>query len=117
MPIGEAEGFKGMVDLIQDKAYSYENRKRTEIPVPAEWDGYIEKLRGELNEVVAETSEELMEKFFAGEKFTDAEFKEGIKPVSYTHLLDMQQALEVTHKVELTTQCNSITTIQFQTAY
>lgn len=79
MPIGEAEGFKGMVDLIQDKAYSYENRKRTEIPVPAEWDGYIEKLRGELNEVVAETSEELMEKFFAGEKFTDAEFKEGIK--------------------------------------
>ena len=74
MPIGEAEGFKGMVDLIQDKAYSYENRKRTEIPVPAEWDGYIEKLRGELNEVVAETSEELMEKFFAGEKFTDAEF-------------------------------------------
>lgn len=78
-PIGEAESFKGIVDLVDNEAFEYEKGKAKKVQVPAEWDGYIEKLKEDLNEVVAETSEVLMEKFFNGEKFTEQEFRDGVK--------------------------------------
>ena len=73
----------GIIDVINRKAYQMpENKKgakRVEIPIPESKQGVLDELYGELMEAVAETSEEMMEKFFAEEPFTKEEIMEGLK--------------------------------------
>ena len=52
---------------------------RVEIAVPADKEGVIAEFNDALKESVAETSEELMEKFFGGEDFTYAEMIQGLR--------------------------------------
>ncbi|MBQ3412314.1 MAG: elongation factor G [Oscillospiraceae bacterium] len=66
------------VDLLENKAYTYQNGKATEVDVP-DTDGYIDELLNDINEAVAEVDDELMEKFFMDEPFTHEELVEGIK--------------------------------------
>ena len=69
----------GIVNLINRKAYTLEKGKRTEIEVPDSMRAQLDELYNAMNEAVAETSEELMEKFFAGEQFTEEEIIAGLK--------------------------------------
>ncbi|MBQ3063412.1 MAG: elongation factor G [Clostridia bacterium] len=63
-----------MIDLISNKAYTYDNSgKRTEIPMSAEMMETVNRYKDALNEAVASTSDELMEKYFAGEEITREE--------------------------------------------
>ena len=78
LPIIE-EGKKTVfVDLLENKAYTYDNHKATEVAVP-DTDGYIDTLLSDINEAVAEVDDELMEKFFMEEPFTHEELINGIK--------------------------------------
>lgn len=80
VPIKNAAGkVEGVVDLIYRKAYSFENGKRSEIEIPASMVADVEALYIAVNESVAETSEELMEKYFSGEEFTIEEVITGLK--------------------------------------
>ncbi len=83
IPIGAEDDFKGVVDLVEMKAIVWEEEgfgqkyEITDIP-----DDLVEKAneyREKLIEAVAETSEELMEKYFGGEELTVDEIKKGIK--------------------------------------
>jgi elongation factor G len=79
-PIKNANGkVEGLVDLISKKAFTVEGGKRREIPVPDSMSAQLEELYGALSESVAETDEELMEKYFSGEAFTVEEVIAGIK--------------------------------------
>ena len=66
--IGEEEDFRGIVDLVTNKAIVWhdENFGSTfdEIPIPEDMKADVEKHRSELIEAVAEYDEELLEKFF-----------------------------------------------------
>ena len=64
------------VDLINDKAYTYKNGKPSEVAMPTL--DNLDEIRTMIQEAVAETSEELMEKYFAGEPFTPEELKSGL---------------------------------------
>ena len=75
-PILKGEEAVGIVDLVAKKAYDASGK---EIPLPADAADRIEEYMMELNEQVAETDEELMEKFFMEEPFTDEEMARGIK--------------------------------------
>jgi len=79
MPIMNGNTIEGVVDVALNKAYKLEKGKEVEIPVPADLADQIEEYRMMLSEAVAETSDELMEKFFAEEPFTEEEFVNGIK--------------------------------------
>ncbi|MDR2634744.1 MAG: elongation factor G [Clostridiales bacterium] len=57
------------------------------IPVPASLEGAAEDAKAKLLELIAETDDELMEKFFGGENFTDAEIAAGLKKAVKTDLL------------------------------
>ena len=70
---------EGVVNIVTCKAYQTNGTKTTEIPVPAGMADQIEEMRNALSENVAESSEELMEKFFAGESFTNEELMKGLK--------------------------------------
>ena len=66
--IGEEEDFKGIVDLVTNKAIVWheENFGSTfdEVPIPEDMVADVEKYRAQLIEAVAEYDEDLLEKFF-----------------------------------------------------
>ncbi len=75
-PILEGEKAVGVVDLLTQSAYKADGSK---MDLPASAQEKIEEYREMLNEAVAETSEELMEKYFGGEEFTLEELQAGVK--------------------------------------
>ncbi|UOO36918.1 elongation factor G [Oscillospiraceae bacterium CM] len=77
--VNDAGKVEGIVDLIYRKAYTLENGQTKEIEIPASMSERLEKLYTAVNESVAETSEALMEKYFAGEEFTTEEIIAGLK--------------------------------------
>jgi len=80
IPIKDASGKAvGVVDLVSRKAYAVEGGKQKEIPIPDSMSSELEEMYNAINESVAETNEELMDKFFDGQEFTDAEKIGGIK--------------------------------------
>ncbi|MBO4583767.1 MAG: elongation factor G [Clostridia bacterium] len=66
------------VNLFDNEAYTFENGAEKKVPVPDYMSDKIERYKELINEGVAEVSEELMEKYFSGEPFTEAEIKDGI---------------------------------------
>ena len=82
IPIGEAETFSGIIDLLEMKAYIYTNDIGTDIQItdiPEEYKERANKYHQQLIETVAETDDALLEKFFAGEEFTIDELKAAIR--------------------------------------
>ena len=79
VPIMDGEKIDCYVDLVDVKAYKYDGKgNRTETPIPGHAADLIDELIATLSEAVAETSDELMEKFFSGETFTYDEIVAGI---------------------------------------
>src|SRR5204863_3706291 len=65
LPIGKEHNFKGVVDVVHMKAYSFdENGKAKEIEIPTEGRDVVDKTRERLVELVAESDDALMEKYF-----------------------------------------------------
>ena len=82
LPIGAEDEFKGLIDLLEMKAYIYNNDLGTDISVtdvPADMQDKAEEYREALLESVAELDEELMEKYFEGEELTIEEIKRAIR--------------------------------------
>lgn len=65
LPIGKEADFKGLVDVVHLKAYRFDdNGKAKEIEIPAEGREVVDKTRERLIELVAESDDALMEKYF-----------------------------------------------------
>jgi elongation factor G len=65
LPIGKENNFKGVVDIVHMKAYEFdESGKSKEIPIPEAGRELIDKERTRLIEVIAESDDKLMEKYF-----------------------------------------------------
>ncbi|MEE2821380.1 MAG: elongation factor G [Acidobacteriota bacterium] len=82
LPIGEEQNFQGVVDLLQNKAYRYEDNpggKFKEEAVPDELQADANKRREELIEMIAENDDELMEKFFDEGALSDEELLGGLR--------------------------------------
>jgi elongation factor G len=85
IPIGAEENFQGVVDLVEMKAVIWDDdqtlmgQKFEVTDIPEDLVEKAEEYREKLIEAVAETSEELMEKYFGGEELTKEEIKAGIK--------------------------------------
>ena len=78
VPVGDGKDIT-MLDLIAMKAYKYDYRgKRTEVPVLDEYMDVVSQYREALNEALAGTSDELMEKYFNGEEITKEEATEAL---------------------------------------
>ncbi len=82
LPIGSEEMFKGIIDLVEMKAYVYYDDAGKDIrceDIPEDMMELAEKYRNELVECVAEQDEELMDKFLMEEEITMAEIKACIR--------------------------------------
>ena len=79
IPIVENRKLIGVVDVVNMKAYTYSSGKAQETEIPKSLDEKIKQIREALVEAVAESDEQLMEKFFQGEEFTAEDILKGIK--------------------------------------
>lgn len=84
VPIGAEENFRGMIDLIKMKAYTYNlDAQAGEMykieDVPADLEDVVAEYREKLIEAAAESSEELMEKYLEGTELSEDEIVEGLK--------------------------------------
>jgi len=82
LPIGEEKGFRGVVDLVSKKAFTFETDESgrfTESAVPADMAAAVGTAREALIEMVAENDEKLMEKFFEAGTLTDEELVSGLR--------------------------------------
>ena len=77
--LDENKKVTGLMDILNKRAYEMQDQKRVEIEIPEGKDAVIEEFNNALKESVAETSEELMDKFFGGEDFTYAEMIQGLR--------------------------------------
>jgi elongation factor G len=82
LPIGQAETFHGIVDLIENKAYTFTGKgmeeKSQEIPIPAEMAQAVAEARARLLEEAATGDEQLMEKFLGTGELTLEEIRHGL---------------------------------------
>jgi len=82
IPIGSEDKLRGIVDLVKMRAYIYNNDAGTDIEetdIPDDVKDLANEYRTKLIESVAETSDALMEKYFAGEELTEEEVRKAIR--------------------------------------
>jgi elongation factor G len=82
LPLGEQEDFRGIIDLIQMKAFELSNDgsgKANSVDIPADLQDEVENSRNNLIEFAAESDDVLLEKFLEGEELTPNEIVSGLK--------------------------------------
>jgi elongation factor G len=84
LPIGAGDNFRGIVDLIKLKAYTFQNGKATESDIPSDMMSETEEYRKKLVEKIAESDDALLEKYLEGTALTDDEILKGVKEGSIT---------------------------------
>ena len=87
LPIGAEDDFDGVVDLIDMKALMWPGKVETGTPpqiqeIPEDLKEKAEEYREKLLETVAESDEELMEKYFGGEELTKEEIQAAIRKLT-----------------------------------
>ena len=82
LPIGEADEFRGIIDLVEMNATMYKDDKGLDtevVEIPAEFKAQADKFRAELVEVAAEQDDALMEKYFETGDLSVEEIKKGLR--------------------------------------
>ncbi|MDA4109319.1 elongation factor G [Mycolicibacterium holsaticum] len=87
LPVGAEADFEGIVDLVEMKAKVWRGETKLgetyeTVDIPADLVEKAEQYRNELLETVAETDEELLEKYLGGEELTVAEIKAAIRKLT-----------------------------------
>jgi len=79
LAVNPGEGFNQIVDLVTMKAYTYQDGKASEGDIPAEVQDSAREAHEQLVESIAETDEELMEKYFSEGELSADELVEGLR--------------------------------------
>ncbi len=82
IPIGEEADFRGMVDIVSGKAYLFDEKgsgKLSETDIPDDLVDSVESYRESLMENVAETDDDLIEKFLEDGELSVEDIRQGLK--------------------------------------
>ena len=82
LPIGKEDDFKGIIDLFEMQAYIYNDDKGEDIsiePIPADLLDEAQMYHDEMVEKIAETDDDLMEKFLMEEEISVEELKAALR--------------------------------------
>jgi elongation factor G len=78
-PMGHNDGFDGFVNCVTLTARKYNGKECEDAEIYPDKRAAVLELHNQMVEAVAETSEDLMEKFFMGEQLTREEIQEGLR--------------------------------------
>ncbi|HEU5078096.1 MAG TPA: elongation factor G [Opitutaceae bacterium] len=84
LPIGKEENFSGLVDLVQNVAYSFDDKdplglNPVTMPIPAEMAEQAKEYRDKLIEAVSDFDDVIAEKYLGGEEITTNELMLGVR--------------------------------------
>lgn len=79
VPMGSDESFEGFVNVVDMVGRKYNGKQCEDVPIPDQYLDEIRTIHDLLVESVAESDEELMEKYFGGEEFTTEEMHRGLR--------------------------------------
>lgn len=79
LPIRENEKFVGYINVITETGNRWQGKEVTECEVPEYSKANLQLCRDILMEAVAETSEEMMDRYFGGETFSEAEIRAAMR--------------------------------------
>lgn len=80
LPIGSEDDFKGVIDLVGMKAFTYDAKgKAKEVDIPSDMQDLVAEEREALVENVVESDDELLERYLEGESLSDDEIKAALK--------------------------------------
>lgn len=79
LPLGEGASFRGVVNVLEKKAYEGAYKKSTEVPMPAELEAEINDAFENLTEQAAAADDDLMMKYLEGEELTYEEILSGFR--------------------------------------
>ncbi|MBD3366078.1 elongation factor G [candidate division WWE3 bacterium] len=85
LPIGKEGDFKAVIDLIERKAYTFTGKlgsEINEIPIPEDMKAQVEEHRANLVEKLAESSDEMIEKFLNGEEIPNEELVKALREMT-----------------------------------
>lgn len=91
LPIGKEDSFRGVVNVLEEKAYEWSGEKLgtefEEVPVPEELQDRLAETRRQLVELVSGQDEKLMEKFLNDEEISQEQLKAGIRRATIANKL------------------------------
>ncbi len=82
IPLGQEQDVRGVIDLVDMKAYEYDGAGRDnsrEVPIPDEDRAQAEEMRERLMDEVAEVHEDLMERYLDGQEISHEEIVSALK--------------------------------------
>ncbi|WP_149453472.1 elongation factor G [Pasteuria penetrans] len=82
LPIGAEDGFKGVIDLVTQKAIVYVDDLGTTseaLEIPEEYQGKVEEARSVMMEAIADSDDELMERYLENGTLTEEEIASGLR--------------------------------------
>ncbi|HLC21870.1 MAG TPA: elongation factor G, partial [Candidatus Methylomirabilis sp.] len=79
LPIGQAEDFGGVADLVALKAYREQGGKVEEGPLPDDLEAEASSLREQIVDAVAESDDALLEKYLEGGEISQQELERGLR--------------------------------------
>lgn len=82
LPIGSEDDFKGIIDLVKNKAFFYTDdlgNRSEEEEIPAEYADLAAEYREKLLEAVAESDEDLMMRYLEGETLSEDEINKALR--------------------------------------
>ncbi|MBW6458008.1 MAG: elongation factor G [FCB group bacterium] len=87
-PINEGPAFRSVVDVLKKKLLVFDDKgSYTEEAVPAEHQARVDELYEKLVELVAESDDALMEKYFEAGELSDTEINSGLKKAVFLRTL------------------------------
>jgi elongation factor G len=107
IPIGTESGFRGVIDLLEDAAFTYKDGKLERGAVPEALMESARAQRTKLLEAIVETNDALLEKFLGDEVIEDQELRQAfldavhraelfpVVPVSGTNLIGLEPLLDL----------------------
>jgi len=78
LPIGQGDSFKGVINVLKNKAFITAGGKVTEEDVPADMEGAVNDMRQKLMDFAAESDDSLLEKFFETGELSNDELVKGL---------------------------------------
>jgi elongation factor G len=111
IPIGAEDNFKGVVDVLKQKAYSFAadgSSGVTEIDIPADMADDVESSRESLIEVIAESDDDLMEKYLETMELSEDEIKAALPKAILSGLLMPAVVVSSTKNVGIDTMLDLI---------
>ncbi|MDK2821861.1 MAG: elongation factor [Clostridia bacterium] len=80
LPIGASETFSGIIDVLSQKAYTYDdNGKEIEIDIPQEYKEEVITMKETILEATAEGDDDILMKYLEGEELIPEEINKGLK--------------------------------------